>query len=201
MSRWYTERKQEFFYQEAKRRGYRARSAFKLLQMQNKFNLIHKGDVVVDLGAAPGGWSQIAQELVGPKGVVIGVDLQPIKPIKGVQFIQGDVADPQMLDKIRNLLNDHQVTVVLSDMSPDISGNYTVDHTRSIWLCEQSFTVAERLLKVGGHFVCKLFEGEDAKYFIENIRQQFQRVKQFTPQASRKSSSEIYIIGKSFKNK
>ena len=199
-TRWYQEKKREHFYKEAKRVGYRARSAFKLLQIQQKFHVITKGDLVVDLGAAPGGWSQVAQDLVGPQGRVIGIDVSSIQPLEGghTQFLRGDLTDPLSLERLREALHGRHADVVISDMSPDISGTYSVDQARSIWLCEHALKVARALLKPNGHFVCKVFEGEDLKHFREDVQQSFSLVKHYSPEASRKSSSEIYIIAKTF---
>jgi 23S rRNA (uridine2552-2'-O)-methyltransferase len=199
MTRWYTEKKKEHFYKEAKRVGYRARSAFKLQQIQNRFHLIQRNDVVVDLGAAPGGWSQVAKELVGEQGIVIGADLSSINPLEGVDFIQGDLTQPDTIKHIKEMMGGRDADVVLSDMSPDISGNYSVDQARSAWLCESALIVADQVLRPGGHFICKIFEGEDTKAFIKKVQSRFTVVKTFSPEASRKSSSEVYIIAKSFK--
>ena len=200
MTRWYIEKKKEHFYKEAKRVGYRARSAFKLQQIQDRFHLIPKDGIVVDLGAAPGGWSQVAKELVGTDGVVIGVDLSTIKPFEGILFLQGDVTKTETLEQIKDLMNGRNADVVLSDMSPDISGNYSVDQARSAWLCDCALHVVNDILRADGHFICKIFEGEDTKAFIKKVKHQFMVVKTFSPEASRKSSSEVYIIAKSFKN-
>jgi len=200
MTRWYTEKKKEHFYKEAKRTGYRARSAFKLQQIQVRFHLIPQDGIVVDLGAAPGGWSQVAKELVGEQGSVIGADLSTIRPIQGIQFIQGDITQTETVEQIKDLMNGRNADVVLSDMSPDISGNYSIDQARSAWLCECALRVVNQILRPGGHFICKIFEGEDTKAFIEKVKHQFVVVKTFSPEASRKSSSEVYIIAKSFKN-
>ena len=200
MTRWYSEKKREHFYKEAKRLGYRARSAFKLKQIQKRFGVFSKEDIVIDLGAAPGGWSQVAKEFVGAKGIVIGADILPIKPLDNVQFIQGDITDNETVEEIKQILNDTKADVVLSDMSPDISGNYSVDQARSLWLCERALEVAEQVLHPNGTFVCKIFEGADTKKFIEKVKQRFSSVRIFTPDASRKSSSEIYIIAKSLKD-
>ena len=199
MTRWYTEKKTEHYYKEAKRTGYRARSAFKLQQIQQKFFLIRKGDTVVDLGAAPGGWSQVACEYVGPDGHVIGVDLSSIKPLENVQFIRGDITDSATVESICQMVNEKGANAVISDMSPDISGNYSTDHARSIWLCDQAIAVARRILNHNGHFVCKIFDGEETKRFIDDVKQNFSFTKIYSPEASRKSSSEIYLIAKSFK--
>jgi len=199
MTRWYREKKREHFYKEAKRVGYRARSAFKLEQIQNKFNIIQKGDTVIDLGAAPGGWSQVAKELVGEHGRVIGIDISHIRPLDGIIFLQGDLTEDSTIDEIKQIIGDNKADVILSDMSPNISGNYSVDQARSIYLCEHSLKTAELLLKPGGNFVCKVFEGEDLQGFIKTVTKKFKTVKQFSPPASRKSSSEIYIIARSIK--
>lgn len=199
MTRWYKEKKREHFYKEAKRVGYRARSAFKLQQIQARFHLIPKNGIIVDLGAAPGGWSQVAKELVGEQGIVIGADLSNIQPLGDIQFLQGDITEPATVECIKDLMKGKKADVVLSDMAPDISGNYSVDQARSAWLCESALSVTDHVLRPGGHFVCKIFEGEDMKDFLQKVRQRFEVVKIFSPEASRKSSSEVYIIAKSFK--
>ena len=199
MTRWYIEKKREHFYKEAKRVGYRARSAFKLQQIQKKFYIFSKKDLVIDLGAAPGGWSQVAKELVGEYGTVIGIDILPIKPLEDVHFIQGDITEEETREKITQQMNNKKADVIISDMSPDITGNYSVDQARSIWLCKKALETTEAVLKPGGHFICKIFEGEDAQKFITIVKQRFNMVKKFSPTASRKSSSEIYLIAKSLK--
>jgi len=199
MTRWYSEKKKEHFYKEAKRVGYRARSSFKLLQIQKKFNVIKKGDTVVDLGAAPGGWSQVAKEIVGENGKVIGVDLSPITPLSGVTFLQADMTKESSLGELDSVIGGNMVDVVISDMSPDISGNYSVDHARSVYLSEQALKTAENLLKLNGNFICKVFTGEDLEDFIKKINKKFRVVKRHSPPASRKTSSEIYIIAKFFR--
>jgi 23S rRNA (uridine2552-2'-O)-methyltransferase len=194
-TRWYREKKREHYYKEAKALGYRARSAFKLKQIDKRFSVFCKGDTVIDLGAAPGGWSQVALELVGDTGRVIAIDLSMMKPLPGVEFIQGDISAESTQRELAGLVHG-QVDVVISDMSPDITGNYSVDQARSLWLCEQGLAVACKFLKPGGHFVCKLFEGEDSPGFFAIVKGQFRQIKRFAPEASRKSSSEIYIIAK-----
>lgn len=198
-NRWYLEKKREHFYRQAKQSGYRARSAFKLKQIQKKFSLIRKGDCVVDLGAAPGSWSQVAVELVGDSGKVVGIDLLPVRPVDGAVFLEGDMTDQAMLEQLEQELNGRAVDVVLSDMSPDISGTYSMDQARSVWLCHNALLTARKLLKKNGHFVCKIFEGEDSQQFIAELKNTFSFVRRFSPQASRKSSSEIYLVAKSFK--
>ena len=198
MTRWYSEKKKEHFYKEAKRVGYRARSAFKLIQIQKRFNILRTGNIVIDLGAAPGGWSQVAKDIVGEKGKVVGIDLSPIKPITGITFLQGDMTEDTSLQEIINIVGEKKADVVLSDMSPDISGTYSVDHARSIFLSEQALTTAELVLRSGGNFVCKVFSGEDLQDFVKKVNDKFKSTRRFAPDASRKSSSEIYIIARSF---
>jgi 23S rRNA (uridine2552-2'-O)-methyltransferase len=198
MTRWYKEKKREHYYKAAKQVGYRARSAFKLQQIHKRFNLLKQGNIVVDLGAAPGGWSQVAKELVGAEGTVIGADLSSIRPLGGVFFLQGDVTAPETIEQIKQLMKGQLADVVLSDMSPDISGNYSVDQARSEWLCEHALDAVDQLLRSGGSFVCKIFEGEDTRKFLECVKRRFNVVKKFSPEASRKSSSEVYIIAKSY---
>lgn len=195
-TRWYQEKKREHYYRQAKKDGYRARSAFKLKQIQKKFDILKDGDVVVDLGAAPGGWSQVAKELTGDSGTIVGIDLLPINPLKDVSFLKGDITEDSSIEKIKDIVGSSKVDVVISDISPNISGNYSVDQARSIFLCQQAFKTVQILLKEGGTFVCKVFEGEDLKDFVDVVKKEFRTVKHFSPPASRKSSSEIYIIAK-----
>ncbi|KAA0005562.1 MAG: RlmE family RNA methyltransferase [Thermoplasmata archaeon] len=199
MTRWYRERKREHFYKAAKKEGYHSRAAYKLKQIQSRFHIIRKGDVVVDLGAAPGGWSQVAKELVGKKGLLIAVDIQPIKPIDGIVFIKGDMTKNETIEKIKNKINGRKINVVISDMSPNISGNYSMDHANSIWLSENALGFAKKFLKNSGNFVCKVFDGELLRDFLEKVKDCFEIVKLHSPPASRKSSSEIYIVAKKFK--
>ena len=198
MTRWYIEKKREHYYKKAKQTGYRARSAFKLLQINNKFNIIRKDDNIIDLGAAPGGWSQVAKQIVGENGTIIGIDLCSIKPIEGIIFLRGDMTEKESIIKLKKALGNKEVDVIISDMSPNISGNYNVDQAYSVFLCEQALKTAKILLKKNGNFICKIFEGKDLKYILEKIKSMFNVVKQFNPPASRKTSSEIYIIAKSF---
>jgi len=199
MTRWYQEKKKEYFYKEAKRSGYRSRSAFKLKQIQRKFKIINQKDFVLDLGAAPGGWSQVTYEIVGENGKIVGIDLLYIKPIYGIQFLQEDLTKKSTIVKITKIVGENGVDVILSDMSPNISGNYSIDHANSIHLCKQSLNLANELLKKNGNFLCKLFMGEEFDDFFKIFKNNFKNVKLYSPPASRKSSSEIYLIGRFFK--
>ena len=201
MTRWYQEKKKEYFYNEAKRKGYRSRSAFKLKQIQNKFKIIRKTDFVLDLGAAPGGWSQVSNEIIGKNGKIIGIDLLNIKPIDGIQFLQEDITEKSTILKIIKIVGENGVDVLLSDMSPNISGNYSIDHANSVHLCKQSLNLVDKILKDNGNFLCKLFMGEEFDDFIKIFKNKFKNVKLYSPPASRKSSSEIYLIGRNFLKK
>ena len=194
MTHRYRGERRDFYYKEAKQVGYRARSAFKLKHIQNKFKIIRKGDTVIDLGASPGGWSQVAKHFTGENGTVIGIDLLPIQPIDGISFLQGDITEKKTIDFIKTIIGNNRVNVVLSDVSPDISGNYSIDHARSIYLCEHSLKLGDIFLKPHGNFICKVFTGEELDEFIKKLQFRFKTVKLFSPPSSRKRSSEIYII-------
>jgi 23S rRNA (uridine2552-2'-O)-methyltransferase len=200
---WYKEKKSEGFYKMAKREGYRARSAYKLIQIQEKFNVIHKNDTVVDLGAAPGGWSQVATEIVGDNGRVVGVDLAHVSGMPGATFIRGDLTKKETIDQIMGVLvkdpKGPHIDVVLSDMSPNLTGNYTMDQANSVYLCTFALDFAKKVLDAGGRFVIKIFEGEDYPSFVALLKECFTTVKAFAPIATRKQSSEIYLIATGFK--
>jgi len=195
-TRWYRERKKEYYYKAAKKEGYRARSAYKLLQIQKRYRIIRKGNIVIDLGAAPGGWSQVA---IKHGAKVIAVDKDYMEPIEGVHFIQGDITEESTLQRIEEMAE--KADVVISDISPNISGNYTLDQARSIWLSENALNIAMETLKENGRFVCKVFVGEDYSEFLKKIKENFRMVKAYSPQASRKSSSEVYVIAIGFKGR
>ncbi len=201
-TRWYQERSKEGYYRRAKKEGYRARSAYKLQQINEKYQVIRSGGAVADLGCAPGGWLQVLVEAVGSDGCVVGVDLQRIKPIPGAKAIQGDFTVRATHDKLSALLEEADraaLDCVVSDMAPDMSGNYDVDQFRSIHLCEMALDFANKHLRIGGHFVCKVFEGADFQQFRNDVKGRFKSLYQFHPPASRSSSSEIYLIAKGFK--
>jgi len=201
-TRWYKERKKEGYYKMAKKEGYRARSAYKLSQINDKYRILREGAAVADLGCAPGGWSQILVEAVGQKGIVIGVDLQRTKGIPGAHFIQGDFMKRDTHERLSALLGTKgrsDLDAVVSDMAPDMSGNYELDQIRSIQLAEMALDFAEKHLRDGGHFACKVFEGADFQQFRNEVKSRFRSLYFYHPPASRKSSSEIYVIAKGFK--
>jgi 23S rRNA (uridine2552-2'-O)-methyltransferase len=201
-TRWYNERLNDFYFKEAKKEGYRARSAYKLKQLDKKYNIIRKGSSVVDLGSAPGGWSQVLVELIGEDGLVVGVDLRRVVPIHGSIQIQGDFTRRDTHDRLHETLKENgkeTIDCIISDMAPDMSGNYDLDQTRSVHLAGMALRFAVGHLRPGGHFCCKVFEGADFHEFREELRTHFSRVFQFHPEASRKASSEIYLVGRGFK--
>ncbi len=200
-TRWYRERQNETYYRQAKKEGYRARSSYKIMQIHEKFTVVRKGEAVADLGAAPGGWSQVLIELVGPEGLVVGVDLQRIKPIQGATFLQGDFTQRATQDKLSAILAEKgrsSLDAIVSDMAPDMSGNYETDQFRSVHLAEMALGFVDKHLRPGGAFVCKVFEGADFPEFRAEVKRRFKRLHQYHPAASRKSSSEVYLVAKHF---
>ncbi|MFW5974291.1 MAG: SAM-dependent methyltransferase [Natrialbaceae archaeon] len=192
------------YYNKAKQQGYRARSAYKLQQLDETTNLLDDGDTVVDLGAAPGGWMQVAAERVGPTGTVIGVDRQNIRdlddPGATVEYIRGDITEEWTWDEIRKTVGEGEgeqpVDVVVSDMAPNMSGEYDLDHARSVHLARQAFELAEELLASGGDLAVKVFDGRDLADLQADIEEEFEYVRQVRPDASRDSSSELYLVAK-----
>lgn len=180
------------FQRKARREGYRARSAYKLMDIQKKSNIFREGSTVLDLGAAPGGWSQVALEFIGEEGKLVGVDLQHILPLKGAQFIQGDLREAEIRRQLEEFAP--KADAVISDMSPNLSGNYSVDQARSVELSLLALEIAaERKAKC---FVCKVFEGSDFQEFRKEVIDEFGSVRTLSPEASRKQSSEVYLIAK-----
>ena len=195
--------KTDRFYKRAKKEGYRSRSAFKLLQIVNKFEVIKKGDTVVDLGAAPGGWSQVAKGLVGDKGMVISVDLQQIEEMEGVVSIKSDITKEKetvtaVREKLRSKGRD-LVDVVISDTSPKLSGKRDYDHFRSFELSRSALNIAVALLRKNGNFVAKIFQGVYYNKFYKDVKEKFGYTRAYSPEASRKRSAEVYVIGKGYK--
>ncbi len=183
----------DHYYRKAKEEGYRARSAYKLLQINQKFKLIKKGDCVVDLGAAPGGWLQVAKELSG--GMVVGVDLEAISPIPGVLTLQADIGKEETLDLIQEAVGGN-ADVVICDAAPNLSGAWDVDHSRSIDLSRSALKMAKKLLKPGGNFLAKVFQGDMFLDFLSEVKREFEKVQAHSPPASRKESAETYIVAK-----
>ena len=182
----------------AKDQGYRARSAYKLLQMNRSYNIIKKGDKVVDLGCAPGGWLQVAMKEVRSSGKVIGIDLKQVTPIADAIILQGSIEDPNMLSKISKILG-CKADVVLSDLAPNVSGVWDIDHARQISLSTIALRFAQYVLRIGGSSVFKVFEGDMLEEFRSELRKSFGKVLLNKPSASRQESSELYIVCLNFK--
>ena len=180
------------FQRRARREGYRARSVYKLMDIQKRSKIFRKDDTVLDLGAAPGGWSQIALEYIGEDGKLVGVDLQHILPLKGAQFLQGDIREPETRKELEKFVP--KADVVLSDMSPNLSGNYSVDQARSVELASFALEIASE--RKANSFVVKVFEGSDFQDFRASVISEFGSVRTLSPEASRKQSSEVYLIAK-----
>ena len=178
----------------SKREGYRSRAAYKLLEIQEKDRVIKPGQVVVDLGAAPGGWSQVAAELVGPKGCVIALDLLDMDPLPGVTVIQGDFREDEALRRLDDVLDGRAIDVVISDMAPNVSGVAAVDQPRAMYLCELALEFCEDRLKPGGWFVSKVFHGEGFDEWMRAVKQRFGRAVTRKPKASRSNSREVYLV-------
>ena len=195
-----TYRPQDGFFRKAKREGYRSRAAYKLSEISQRFRLIRAGQVVVDLGAAPGGWLQVAAELAGPRGRVLGFDLQPIQPLSGghVNAFELDVLAPEAGERIRALA-EGAVDCVLSDMAPRLSGVRDADHQRALELTRGAFDIACAILKPRGAFLFKTFTGVDAEALLKEMTGRFQTVQRVRSAATRKGSSEIYVVAKGFK--
>lgn len=190
-------RHRDTYYRRAKSQGYRSRAAFKLIQIDARFNLIFEGDVVLDLGAAPGGWSQVARILVGQEGAVVAVDRVGMRPIPGVEVWRGDLSDAVFVDALAAKVG--AVDAVLSDMAPRLSGNRTVDHARSVELGRLALAVAARVLRPGGNFLCKVFQGDEFESFRREVANRFPSCRTHAPEASRKESRETYVVAKGFR--
>jgi 23S rRNA (uridine2552-2'-O)-methyltransferase len=199
MSHWRKQQGQDRYFQRAKREGYRARSAYKLLQIQERFKIVRRGDVVVDLGAAPGSWSQVAAEIVGEQGRVVALDIQAMPPVPGVTFVQGDMTDLLVQDQVIEAVGG-QADVVLSDAAPSTTGIKLRDHVLSMDLARAALAVAKQLLRPGGNFVVKVFEGEDLPGVIHDVKMAFRHVKVNKPQASRAESWEQFIVARNRKS-
>jgi 23S rRNA (uridine2552-2'-O)-methyltransferase len=191
--RWVTEHRRDPYRRMARAQDFRSRASFKLLQLDKRFRLLHRGDVVLDLGCAPGGWSQVAAKAVEPGGLVVGVDLDAVDPVPGAIFVRGDLKDPTAQAAVRACLGGKRVDVVLSDMSPDISGAYDLDHVLSVELVRLAIDFGLPLLSEGGHVLVKVFDGPELGQVVAALRTRFSRVKRARPAASRKASSEVYV--------
>ena len=193
---WLNEHVHDPYVKLAQKQGYRARAAFKLLEINEKDKLIQADTVLADLGSAPGSWSQVATELIGPRGRVIAMDILPMDPVPGVEFIQGDFREDEVLQQLVDLLNGQKLDLVISDIAPNMSGNTVTDQARSFYLCELAYDFAINHLKPGGHFLIKVFQGAGYEEYVKLLRESFAEVVVRKPKASRDRSNEIYLLAR-----
>ena len=193
---WLNEHVHDTYVKLAQKQGYRARAAFKLLEINEKDKLITADTVLADLGSAPGSWSQVAMESIGPRGRVFAMDILPMDPVPGVEFIQGDFREDEVLQQFVDLLNGQKLDLVISDIAPNMSGNTVTDQARSFYLCELAYDFAINHLKPGGHFLIKVFQGAGYQEYVKLLRESFAEVVVRKPKASRDRSNEIYLLAR-----
>tara|TARA_R110002051_G_scaffold21437_1_gene56963 strand:+ start:231 stop:869 length:639 start_codon:yes stop_codon:yes gene_type:complete len=196
---WLKEHFADPFVKQAQKEGYRSRASYKLLEVQEKDRLFRPGMTVVDLGSAPGGWSQVASRLIGDKGRIIASDILPMDSIADVTFIEGDFTEDSVFEAILAAIGDQPVDLVISDMAPNMSGTPEVDQPAAIYLCELALDMAEKVLRPGGDFLIKVFHGEGFDEYFKLMRSRFDKVVTRKPDASRGRSRETYLLGKGFK--
>jgi 23S rRNA (uridine2552-2'-O)-methyltransferase len=196
---WKDRQERDPYVQQARKEGWRSRAVYKLLQIDEKERLLKKGMLCVDLGAAPGGWSQYVTEKLNGAVRVIAVDLLPMDALPSVEFIQGDFTSDEVLEELRDAVGESRADLVISDMAPNISGNRAVDQPRSMYLAELALDLCKDLLRPGGDFVCKLFQGEGIDPFISEARAAFERVRVMKPRASRPGSREVYLVARNYR--
>ena len=192
---WMKEHVSDFFVKQAKKEGYRSRAAYKLLEIIERDHILKSGMIVVDLGAAPGSWSQVASQRVGSKGKVIALDILEMSPLPGVEFIQGDFTEEIPLSELRKRLDGHQPDLIISDMAPNMSGIIISDQARSMYLAELALAFALEQLNYSGNFLVKVFQGRDFDQFLREMRMGFKSVMIRKPKASRDRSNELYLLG------
>ena len=192
--RWYQDNRRDAWRRIARSKGYRTRSAYKLKQIQERFGILRKGDVVLDVGCHPGGWTQVAVEEVGEKGLVIGVDLLATSPVEGALIIIGDVTEERTIGQIRDALGEREFNVVVSDISPNLTGRYDTDQTISLELSTLVLDASMEFIPSGGSFVTKIFQGTGIEGLIDAAKDRFSNVQRYSPTASRSASSETYLI-------
>jgi 23S rRNA (uridine2552-2'-O)-methyltransferase len=198
--KWLEERARDKYVKKSKQVGFRSRASFKLLEIQEKDRFIKPGMVVVDLGCAPGGWSQAAKSLVGDKGSVLATDILPMAPISGVKFIQGDFTDDAVFEGLIEKVQGESVDLVISDMAPNITGIRAIDQPGSMHLAELALDFARSILREGAYFLVKVFEGEGIGEFKQILSNEFEKVKVRKPQASRSRSREVYLLAEKYRN-
>ncbi|VAW73531.1 23S rRNA (uridine(2552)-2'-O)-methyltransferase, partial [hydrothermal vent metagenome] len=194
--RWLREHFDDEYVKKAQREGYRSRAVYKLDEIQAKDRILKPGMSLVDLGAAPGGWSQYALELIGRKGVVVAVDILPMKPLPGVVFVEGDFREQSVLDELLVLLEGRKIDLVMSDIAPNISGMDAVDQPRAMYLAELTVDFADRVLRPGGDLLVKLFQGEGFDALLKELKKHYNQVFMRKPKASRPRSREVYALAR-----
>ncbi|HWK73828.1 MAG TPA: 23S rRNA (uridine(2552)-2'-O)-methyltransferase RlmE [Povalibacter sp.] len=199
--RWLQEHVNDPYVKQAQKDGYRSRASYKLLELNERDRLIRPGMLVMDLGAAPGGWSQVAARLVGEKGRVLATDILPMDAIANVDFIQGDFTDEAVFNQILAALGDRPVDLIISDIAPNISGIDSADQASSMYLVELALDLARRVLKPKGNFVAKVFQGVGSDAYLKDLRSSFEKVSIRKPAASRSRSREVYMVARGFKGK
>ncbi|WP_342649732.1 23S rRNA (uridine(2552)-2'-O)-methyltransferase RlmE [Pseudomonas sp. REB1044] len=196
---WLREHFNDPFVKQAQKDGYRSRASYKLLEIQEKDRLIRPGMSVIDLGAAPGGWSQVTSRLIGGQGRLIASDILEMDSIPDVTFIQGDFTQDSVLEQILQAVGDSHVDLVISDMAPNMSGTPAVDMPRAMFLCELALDLAARVLKPGGDFLIKIFQGEGFDVYLKEVRSKFEKVQMRKPSSSRDRSREQYLLARGYK--
>jgi len=197
--RWIDAHEKDEYVLRARREGYRSRACYKLLELDERYGLLRPGLAVVDLGAAPGGWSQVARQKVGASGFVVGLDLLDMEPLEGVEFIQGDFTEDGSLQLLMEKLDGRPVDLVISDMAPNLSGTRDIDQPRATYLVELAIDFAQSVLRPGGMFLAKCFEGEGVDDLRALIRRDFRQLNNLKPKATRNKSREIYLLGRGYK--
>jgi len=197
--RWMHEHLSDEFVKKAQKEGYRSRAVYKLLEIIEKNGIIRNGDKILDLGAAPGGWSQVASKFVGSQGKVIASDILPIETIDGVDFLQGDFTEQSVYDDLLVITVGGKVNVVLSDMAPNMSGQLSVDQPKSMYLAELAIEMAIKTLEPNGSFIVKVFQGDGFDEFVQNAKKAFKKVVVIKPKASRPRSKEVYLLASQLK--
>ena len=198
-SRWLQRHVNDPYVKQAQKDGYRSRSAYKLVELNEKDRLIRPGMHVMDLGSAPGGWSQVLSRLLGAKGRVLATDILPMEPIPNVDFIQGDFTDEGVVEQIRDWLGDTKFDLIVSDIAPNITGISSADQASSIYFLELAVDTVRETLKPGATFVAKMFQGAGSDEWLKDLRRSFQKVSIRKPGASRPESREVYVVAKGFK--
>ncbi|MGB0223759.1 MULTISPECIES: 23S rRNA (uridine(2552)-2'-O)-methyltransferase RlmE [unclassified Marinobacterium] len=198
--RWLKEHFDDQYVKRSKDDGYRSRACYKLMEVNDKDHLLKPGMTVVDLGAAPGGWSQVAAEIVGDSGRVVASDILEMAPLGGVTFVQGDFTEDSVFEEILSAIGDEPVDLVISDMAPNMSGNASSDQPAAMYLVELALDMARQILKPNGNFLVKVFQGEGFDPYLAELRSNFKSVVTRKPDSSRARSREVYLLGKGFKD-